>query len=189
MHWSETPSAPKKTTKVKTDIRSRVPSGSEMPTTVKVNNRGSDARIPRLVSLQDLLKEDSGETIRTEELPKESYTQEQLTEAWMEYAYSIKSSDLDFFSTLSSFLPVIKTATQVEVTVHNSTQSSDIIKMKPQLLAAVRKVIKNFDFDFEIVINKEEAKEIAVTPQEKFAKMIEKNPLLEKLKNKLELGF
>ena len=50
-------------------------------------------------------------------------------------------------------------------------------------------LVLNFDFDFEIIVNKAEAKVIAITPQEKYAKLVEKNPLLDELRKKLELGF
>ena len=56
-----------------------------------------------------------------ENLPKDNYTQERLTESWMDFAYTIKKSDLDFFSTLSSFLPIIGEDGLVRVSVHNST--------------------------------------------------------------------
>lgn len=160
-----------------------------MPSIVKVNTGGASARIPKMVSLKELTRQDKIKLINADDLPRESYGQTQLTEAWMEYAYSIKKGDLDFFSTLSSFLPVIKSDGKVEVEVHNTTQGSDIEKMKQQLLHKVRAVLKNFDFDFEIIVNKAEAKVIAITPQEKYAKLVEKNPLLDELRKKLELGF
>lgn len=136
-----------------------------------------------------MLAEDKVEEVDINNLPKKSFSQEQLTEVWMEYAYQIKKQDLDFFSTLSSFLPFINSEDNVEVTVHNSTQEADILKMKPELLTYVRKTIQNYDLDFEILVDKAEAKEIAVTPQEKYAKLVEKNPLLDDLRKKLDLGF
>ena len=75
------------------------------------------------------------------------------------------------------------------MTVHNSTQSGDVLQLKPELLPYVRKALNNFAFDFEVKVNKTEAKDIAVTPQEKYAKMLEKNPLLDEYRKKLGLGF
>lgn len=106
----------------------------------------------------------------------------------MDFAYTIKNQDLDFFSTLSSFLPEV-TEDGIKVTVHNSTQQGDLFKIKQDLLGAVRKTLQNFDVDFEVVLNKSEAKKIAVTPQEKYAEMVKKNPLLEELRKKMDLGF
>jgi len=160
-----------------------------MPTIVKIKRTESDVRIPKLVSLKELLKDDKLKEPSLEDLPKDHYTQEKLTEAWMDFAYTIKKSDLDFFSTLSSFLPVIGEGGVVRVSVHNSTQDGDVTNLKGKLLPYVRKVLNNFSFDFEIVVNKKEAKDIAVTPQEKYAKLVEKNPLLEEYRKKLGLGF
>lgn len=178
-----------KQVKPRSEIRSRLSSGQAMPTTVSVKQTTANVKVPKLVSLKELLADPKEEKSRPEQLPTVAFTQEQLTEAWMDYAYGIKQKDLDFFSTLSSFLPEIHEDEMAKVTVHNSTQSSDIIKMKPELLSSVRKTLNNYAFDFEITINKTEAKEIAVTPQEKYKKLVEKNPLLEELRKKLELGF
>lgn len=122
-------------------------------------------------------------------LPKESFDQQQLVEAWMAFAYTVQSKDLDFFSTLSAFQPQILEDGKVCVEVHNVTQQGDIQKLKPQLLGSIRKALNNFDFDFEIDVNQGAAKFIAVTPQDKYKKLVEKNGLLEELRKKLDLGF
>jgi DNA polymerase-3 subunit gamma/tau len=160
-----------------------------MPAVVKIKRKTTDVRIPKLVSLKELLHEEKKEELNIEDLPKDNYTQEALIEAWMGYAYTIKKSDLDFFSTLSSFLPVLTDTGIVNVTVHNSTQEGDVTKLKTKLLPYVRKSLNNFKFDFIVLLDKAEAKVIAVTPQEKYAKMVEKNPLLEEYRKKLGLGF
>jgi DNA polymerase-3 subunit gamma/tau len=178
-----------KDVKVKVNVRSRINPDEEMPTVVKIQRKVSDVRIPKLVSLKELLKDEKKDEVRLEDLPKDSFTQEKLTEAWMDFAYSIKKEDLDFFSTLSSFLPVIEKTGGVKIAVHNSTQSGDVEKLKGELLPHVRKSLNNFVFDFDIAINKSEAKNIAVTPQEKYAKLLEKNPLLEEYRKKLGLGL
>ena len=160
-----------------------------MPTIIKIKRTESDVRIPKLVSLKELLREDEKQEPSIENLPKDNYTQERLTESWMDFAYTIKKSDLDFFSTLSSFLPIIGEDGLVRVSVHNSTQDGDVTNLKGKLLPYVRKALNNFSFDFEIIVNKKEAKDIAVTPQEKYAKLVKKNPLLEEYRKKLGLGF
>lgn len=170
-------------------ISSRVKSAEELPEIVKIKRAKADVRIPKLVSLKELMKEDQKEEVDLSDLPKDDFDQAKLTESWMGFAYTIKQADLDFFSTLSSFLPVIEAEGKVVVTVHNSTQDGDITKMKATLLPYVRKVLNNFEFDFEVVVNKREAKDIAVTPQEKYAKLLEKNPLLDEYRKKLGLGF
>jgi DNA polymerase-3 subunit gamma/tau len=163
--------------------------GEELPELVKIKRTATEVRIPKLVSIKELLQEDKKQEPALEDLPKDVYSQEKLTESWMDFAYTIKKLDLDFFSTLSSFLPVIDENRSVAVTVHNSTQEGDVKKLKGELLPFVRKGLNNYSFDFEILVNKAAAKDIAVTPQEKYAKLVEKNPLLEEYRKKLGLGF
>ncbi len=162
---------------------------NEMPEILKIKRAKASVRIPNLVSLKELMREDKEQELTADELPKEGYTQQKLTEAWMDFAYVIKKNDLDFFSTLSSFLPVLEDSGKIMVTVHNSTQDGDINQMKAQLLPFVRKELNNFEFDFDIFVNKQQAKEVAVTPQEKYAKLVDKNPLLEDYRKKLGLGL
>ena len=159
-----------------------------MPTIVKTTKSQEKRRVSKSISLKEMLEVKEDVPV-TEQLPCVPYSETQLVEAWMSFAYQIKSSDLDFFSTLSAFLPKIKEDQSVVVEVHNVTQRGDIQKMKPELLQTIRKTLDNYTVDFEILVNAAEAKFIAVTPQEKFKKLAEKNKHLEELRKKLDLGF
>ncbi|WP_407704785.1 hypothetical protein [Tenacibaculum tangerinum] len=56
-------------------------------------------------------------------------------------------------------------------------------KGKPKLLKFLREKLNNYGIQLNIIVNETVEKKFAYTPQEKYDKLKEKNPLIEKLKN------
>lgn len=77
----------------------------------------------------------------------------------------------------------------LKVTVDNVIQRDAIQEHKPEMLSFLRKNLNNYAVNFEIVINETPKIQKAYLPAEKFQKMVEKNPNLEKLKNDLDLDL
>jgi DNA polymerase-3 subunit gamma/tau len=62
-------------------------------------------------------------------------------------------------------------------------------KGKPKLLNFLRENLNNFGIDIHVTLNEKIEKKFAYTPKEKYQKMIELNPLLEKLRHTFELDI
>ena len=77
------------------------------------------------------------------------------------------------------------TALQSSFSVNNIA----LVKGRPKLLNFLREKLNNYGIKIIVTLNETVEKKFAYTPQEKFNKMKEMNPLLEKLRQTFELDL
>ena len=77
----------------------------------------------------------------------------------------------------------------IEIVFPNTMMEAEFLKMKPKLLRYFREKLTNYSIDFKTIVNEENEKKFAYTPQEKYNKLLEKNKALAKLKNTFKLDL
>ena len=113
--------------------------------------------------------------------------QEIIEKAWDEYTASIAETSKLLFVTLTKNKPVLKDNI-LEITIDNKIQEEEIRIRKPEILDFLRKNVRNTNIQLEVVINQTLDKEGKIyTDSDKFKKMVEINPELQKLKDELNL--
>ena len=60
---------------------------------------------------------------------------------------------------------------------------------KPKLMKHLRESLNNYGISLEVTVNETVEKKFAYTPLEKYTKLKEKNPLIQKLKDSFELDL
>lgn len=88
-------------------------------------------------------------------------------------------------SILSTDYPSVE-GTALKIELANETMKTDV-ERDPGLMNYLRKAVKNYELTLEIEVNEEAATRRAYTPQEKYEKLREKNPLLDTLKDTFDL--
>ncbi|MFH0865574.1 MAG: DNA polymerase III subunit gamma/tau [Bacteroidota bacterium] len=121
------------------------------------------------------------------EKPKAHFTKEQFDRVWLKFAEHYKTTNPEYYSTLTSHLPVLKEDNIIELIIENKVQEKEISDRKLDILSFLRKELNNFSIQLQTVINKNPETAKPFTPQEKFKKMAEKNPVIKKLKNEFDL--
>lgn len=121
--------------------------------------------------------------------PEENFTSEKLLEVWDKLGQTFKNSSASIFTALNTHSPVLRKNHMLEIHVDNLVQKEHIIEQKPQILSFLRKNLNNYALNFEVKIVEVKKVQKAYLPQEKFQKMREKNPDLDRLKNELDLDF
>ena len=111
-------------------------------------------------------------------------TDEQLREAWRDFANQRKNQVAEFHL-LSRTIDV--QGPTVTVALANSIEEPLLQGILPDLLTYLRGRLSNSSFKVESVLRKEDAKKIAYTNKEKFDLLAEKNPMLKELKERLGL--
>ncbi len=99
---------------------------------------------------------------------------------------------LDERPNLQSTLAKIPSATEnfnLELEVDNSVQKDLINSIKPELIAWLRRELKNSAIELQIKITENEQQKIIYSDTDKYMEMVKKNPKLELLKNKFKLDF
>ena len=120
---------------------------------------------------------------------KEEINQEQLDRAWnsMVGIYQEKGR-MSFYTTLTKYKPVLTDGPTVEITYDNKAQLQSINSEKGAILDYLRSTLRNDLISLSTVISDEEYQK-PYTPAEKLEKLIEKNPNINLLKNKLDLDL
>lgn len=119
----------------------------------------------------------------------DEFSQDELDDRWRKFAYSVKLHDLDLYSTLTANKPTLKEGFIVELKIFNSAQEADVNNRKAELLAYLRKQLNNTAIDLEMVIDKEAESKGVYTIQDKYKKLVEKNPHVDTLRKKFDLNF
>jgi len=119
-----------------------------------------------------------------------SFTQTVLEQVWKEYAAWLnsqgKSTDYSYFVMNN---PVLVNPTLVTFTVHNKMAEERINGDKTTLMSFLREKLRNNVFSLEIILSKEEGEQRLYTIQDKFKRLAEINPSLQKLRQTFDLDL
>jgi DNA polymerase-3 subunit gamma/tau len=118
------------------------------------------------------------------------FTQAILEQVWKEYATWLnsqgKSTDYSYFIMNS---PVLVNPELVTFTVHNKMAEERINGDKTTLMSFLREKLRNNVFTLEIILSKEEGEQRLYTIQDKFKRLAEINPSLQKLRQTFDLDL
>lgn len=116
-------------------------------------------------------------------LPEDSFSQEDLEVIWNTYAKKLDDQGQKIVAaTIHSRKPVLKDNFILEVEVSNESSKIELERASNELMAYVRKRLKNYSINLEIIVNDDIEKQYAFSPQEKYEKLKEKNPDIELLR-------
>ena len=116
--------------------------------------------------------------------PKTPFTQEQLKEVWKKYYFKLyNGGERSVASVITAGEPQLTNNFEILFSLPNSLMANQLERAKPKLLKHLRESLNNYGLSIKVIINETVEKKFAYTPQEKYEKLKEKNPLLEKLKN------
>ena len=115
-----------------------------------------------------------------------------LQSAWTSFAESLKKKNkINLSSTLMAGKPVQEDDTTISFSVLNQVQEDEIGAIKIDLLTFLRNALKNPALQLKIIVDKNETERKPYTGEEKFQRLSEKNPALNKLRQQfnLEIDF
>ncbi|GAA4968968.1 DNA polymerase III subunit gamma/tau [Algibacter aquimarinus] len=127
--------------------------------------------------------------IDEENLPKDDFTQDELTESWNKFIKIIQDKgQFNLASILSIDIPKL-TGTTVNLEFPNATNKLEVERQQYDLLLFLRKSLNNYDINLNIIVNEEIEKKYAYTTQDKFEKLKEKNPNIDVLRKTFDLDI
>lgn len=115
-----------------------------------------------------------------------------LESAWGNFADGLKKKNkINLSSTLMTRKPMQEDNTNISFNVLNQVQEDEIDSIKTDLLGYLRGALKNPALQLKIVVDKNETERKPYTGEEKFQRLSEKNPALNKLRQQfnLEIDF
>ena len=122
--------------------------------------------------------------------PKTIFTEKKLQELWKAYATLLnEKGERSMASIVGTDLPKLGENFKISFTVPNKLMEDQFRKGKTKLLNFLREKLNNFGIEILVTLNETVEKKFAYTPLEKYKKMKEMNPLLEKLRQTFELDL
>jgi DNA polymerase-3 subunit gamma/tau len=155
-------------------------------------SRTSTERRTSSLSLKSIhLKKEDQKTaveVNYDNHPKEEFTEKSLQQHWKDYTDLLnKKGERSMASIIAAGTPQLKDRFKISYTVPNKLMADQFRKGKPKLLKFLREQLNNYGIEILLTLNEAVEKKFAYTPQEKYHKLKEMNPLLEKLRQTFEL--
>ncbi|CAM1365141.1 DNA polymerase III subunit gamma/tau [Tenacibaculum soleae] len=122
--------------------------------------------------------------------PKTPFTHEELKDAWKKYYFKLQElGERSIAAILASGEPQLDTSFTIIFSLPNDLMKAQLERGKSKLTRFLREKLNNYSIQIKVVVNETVEKKFAYTPQEKYEKLKEINPLLEKLKNTFGLDL
>ncbi len=122
-----------------------------------------------------------------ERLPQETFSEEKFMKVWRAYIETLHGNGEKIFaSLLNSDTPKIEN-NLIVITYPNQMMKAELTKVKSKAIKHLRKELNNYDLDFKIIVNEENEKNFAYTPQEKYDFLKGKNKSIITLKKTFNL--
>ena len=124
------------------------------------------------------------------EQPKEEqnspFTVDQLRDAWVGLADSHKE-ETRLKQLIENYMPLMVNDLTAEIQMPNPWQMTEMKKALPTLLRQLRAALHNDHLEIQLVQAEFNQEQLAFTAEEKYKLMVEQNPALAQLKEKLDL--
>ncbi len=147
------------------------------------------------LSLKSIRRKKELEAKMQEKAPKEEkklaeeFNETHLHAAWDEYVHRLKQrGEKILASILETDLPSLE-GQDIILEMPNEGMKIDLEKERNKLMAFLKKKLQNTQINLVIRVNETKAKTYAFTPIEKYNKLKEKNPLLDKLRTTFDLDI
>jgi len=153
------------------------------------NKKVSALSLKSIRKKQELKKEQLANQPDEENLPTNPFTEDEMRTAWTQYAKKVETDGkYNLLSHLTMGIPKLD-GNIIHLEFPNDTIKVEVERAKYDLLGFLRDKLQNYDIDLDILVNETVQKKYAYTTREKFDKLTQKNPALEKLRREFDLDI
>ncbi len=122
-------------------------------------------------------------------LPTSPFTEAEMQTAWTEYGkMQDKKGERIIGSMFAMNIPTLQEG-YISLELPNQSMKVDLEAAQSGLLQYLYKKLDNYSIELKITVNEEASKKYAFTPQDKYDKLREKNPLIDKLRADFDLDI
>jgi len=120
----------------------------------------------------------------------ENFSKEELMEKWLRFAEMMRKEKPRMATTLKASNPVIKDDFAIEIEMSNKVQEDDFnLMIKTDLANFLRQELKNDNLKIVTFVPETNKEKSLYTDEDKYKYLSEKNPNINKLKQRLNLDF
>ncbi|MEP2935677.1 MAG: DNA polymerase III subunit gamma/tau [Gilvibacter sp.] len=149
--------------------------------------RVSGLSLKSIQQKQALKRELAAKSVTHEELPTEDFTQNDFVTSWKHYTQKMADNGkYNLVSHLTMATPKVD-GNIVHLEYPNSTIKVEVESAQYELLKFLRSDLNNHEIQLDITVNEAAQKKYVYTAQEKFEKLKEMNPIIDKLRKDFDL--
>ena len=179
------------TSKEEKEVPSKTAVESQEPPKISLaesrNSRSSGLSLSSIRKRKEMLESRVEKVIDPNNLPKKPFTQEEMIFAWREYgAKQDKKGEKIVGSMFAMNTPTLDGIT-ICLELPNESMKVDMEAAQSGLLQYMYREMENFSIEMKITVNEQASKRHAFTPQDKYEKLKEINPLIDKLRVSFDL--
>jgi len=154
------------------------------------SKRVSALSISSLKAKKKHAEERREDVIDPNSLPKDEFTEEKLLTHWNEFVKQIDSDGQKILaSNLATDTPKLRENHVIWIELPNGTMKKEVEREQFELMEYLQSKLNNHFIRLNITVNEETAKKFAFTPEEKYEKLREKNPVIDLLRKEFDLDF
>ena len=149
---------------------------------VNMPHRVSISLQPKAVASNDEVN-----VVKEQEVTMETnaFTVEDLELAWKRFAEKI--TDRHMIGLIQSSIPLLISDNVFEISVFNALQEREYRQIQHELVAFIRKELKNSNLQMSIRLVQESEAVRSISPEDRYKQMVEQNPALEILRSGLQM--
>jgi DNA polymerase III subunit gamma/tau len=175
-------------------VQPQTPAANGIPVTGQLRKTGqlrsSGGTMTNILNPQQNTTAAAIETAPPVERPATPFNQEQLEAAWAAFAEQLKAAKkLNDHAAVTMNRPEKTGELSVRYTVFNASALENLEADKTELMTFLRQKLNNYHFTLDIQLSKEEGQQRLYTPQDKFRRLAELNPDLQKLRQQFDLDL
>jgi len=174
-----------------TEVSDQIPSLAEKRKALleKSQSRVSSLSLQAIDRKKEHLDNKKESQVTHDSLPERVFNQEELVLVWNKYIEHLKErGSLILASILNVDSPKLE-GTTAHLRFPNASMKEDLEKNRGQILEFLKRELQNYNLDIEIKVDKSVQKKYVYTDQEKFQKLVEKNPSIDVLRKTFDLEF
>lgn len=123
------------------------------------------------------------------DLPEKPFSEADFIVYWKKYIEILtKQGEKMLSAILNSTEPVLK-ETCITLTYPNAMMMEEVRKNQTPILNYLRDKLQNYSIRFDLHFNEQDEKSFVYTPQEKFEKLMEINPILGEFRQRFNLDI
>lgn len=138
---------------------------------------------------KEIQQQRSSAFVEEENLPKEVFTENDMLVQWVKYANRLGDKGQKIMESLLMINDPKLDGTIIIHELPNESSKHDFENEKRELLGYLRGKLHNHDIDIKVIVNESIDTRKAFTPQDRYNRLNELNPNLDKLRRLFDLDF
>ncbi|MBC9795315.1 DNA polymerase III subunit gamma/tau [Sinomicrobium weinanense] len=152
--------------------------------------RVSGLSLSSIKAKKELEKNKKETRIDESSLPREPFTEEDMQKAWDSYVKQMNDKGKKIIaSNLATDRPKLKNSNTIWIELPNDTMKKEVEREQFPLMEYLKDQLHNHFISLQVTVNETIERKYAFTPQEKYAKLRETNPMIDMLRSEFDLDI